>query len=549
MSSPARLITIAVLGGFAVGGGLGLLRLGDGSAKSETTSQPAYSLKESAVSGAKGFAKVEDAVTALFTANQERQPLRRQFELYEVIQRLNAEQAAELGKRVHKLGGQTSMELLDSLMRRWAELDLEGASAWMAPKIRRGFVPEDSDAALVSAWVSVNPKGMMKEALVRPHANMSAVFLVDAIKTLAPEDTVRQLELLSELPESALRHTALSSLLALIAGKDPGLALNHAWRLGDKTKAIGLRELAIRALAAKDPAGAISRLADLVPEFSTDRHGHSALRLVVFDTSKSDPKAMLDWLSSQTEEVAESLRPAVAIGWASHDPIAALNWAHEHGVTIDANVTNNPSSRGQPTLFDIALRKDEKAVIDWIRALPESDERERMRLNAMRQLDPVLAKEMFADVREKDRTEAAIIVTALIDNSGDKGAMDWAMSLPPGEARRRSIELAARREAPRSAINDAAEAVERFTNDPDRDAALHGWVTGMAYKQPSEAIEAATAIRDEGIRERALWQVAADWSRRDTHAAAEWIESNTLLSAESKSALIRHLRDRQKEFY
>lgn len=541
------ILVAAVIVGFAIGSVLGSLR-------SLKVSEPGRIETASEARDLQGtsaaFATNDDAAKALFSADHERRPLRRAFEVLEVIRKLNADQTAEMVARVHKLRGDTRSRMLSALLAHWIELDPAAAKEWVAPFMRRIVSKNSDDDVVLYAWARANPKAMIEELVKRPHLEGGSELMTTALEALPERDLVSKLDAISNLPPGKLRDRSLWDYLGNEISEKPEFALGQLRRLGTEREFREARASALKNLALRAPTEVIGKLGELVSDAGNDSRSEKLLKDVVSQVSTMYPKAILDWLAEQPESVSAQTRTALAIGWSRTDPIAALNWALENNIALDARAFDDHRTvvyDNNQRLIEAAAKKDPVAVLDWIRKRPATEERDGLFLAVAEQVDAKAATVLFKELPIEAQTRLAKVISRRFTGQGGTDWFEWLDNVPAGSPRQEAISTGTMRQVMYS--RPTMEDIEgRYAAGPDRDAALRGSAVGLAEKDLRPALAMAQAIRDGGVRESALWEVAKIWSYNDPKSASEWIESTKDLSAETKASLIRQLHDDRVEY-
>ena len=80
-----------------------------------------------------------------------------------------------------------------------------------------------------------------------------------------------------------------------------------------------------------------------------------------------------------------------------------------------------------------------------------------------------------------------------------------------------------------------------MTSLPERDSATYGYVDRIAWEDPAAAIDWVNTISDDKMRQRALYDSARTFFRKDPEAAQEWLPESGL-SEKQQAEIIRRRR-------
>jgi hypothetical protein len=223
------------------------------------------------------FRTVEEGVSALFSAHQEKSPLRRGFELYEAIQRLDAGQMQELVTRAAALPDIDRRQLLPPLVARWHELDSDAAAAWARPFLQHAFVAPGRwgrDEWAATAWCRAAPERALEEALRRPESLASEQIVRRRFSVWSANNPRAGIERLAALPAGGLRERALANALKQWGERNPAEAYAEISRLRDQRQFKETQRELLAKWAEKQSGAALSCLQQLLPALGTELYGN-----------------------------------------------------------------------------------------------------------------------------------------------------------------------------------------------------------------------------------------------------------------------------------
>ena len=274
---------------------------------------------------------------------------------------------------------------------------------------------------------------------------------------------------------------------------------------------------------------------------------------------------------ADTEE--DDMAPALA-GWASANPIAALNWFEDLDMEnnpgfdpllkdrklepgdlrnhlmrglVQGLADNDPSSASQFVQDMVAsghegaegmihivagavMRSDSPAdAALWSEGLPEG----KMRDMAMHRMaghfarsDPEAAASWATDFSGEPSSAGVIGEVGHNWATRDaQAAVDWLESLPAGNGQN----IGMHRAMHQWAVRDPTAASEYLSTMPasdSKDAAVRGFSSRLAWENPQAAMSWAESIGSDEQRKNAIIGVGRAWSKRDADGAAEWMVSS-----------------------
>ena len=311
----------------------------------------------------------------------------------------------------------------------------------------------------------------------------------------------------------------------------------------------------IEAVGRNDPARAIALLDGVQEPVLRAR-----LAADIADTwAGSHPDAAARWLVSDGARFLDPASAAPALlralaQWAAFDPESATKFA-----------ADQPQDRGPITRsLGLASRawgqKDPAAALAWAQALPDTDQRRDLIVGSIWQgwteRDPAqaanaLGQQLYSGGRIY--TDLAGTVAKAWTAVDPNASAQWAVTLPPGGARRNALYQVAvtwtqtdpagasrwagdlpasstRTEIWREIVGAWADSdldaagiwLGALPLGRDHDEAVAAYLPKVEPNDPEKALSWAGTIADAGIRAVQVQDVLGRWSRRDAAAARNW---------------------------
>jgi hypothetical protein len=272
--------------------------------------------------------------------------------------------------------------------------------------------------------------------------------------------------------------------------------------------------IVLSGLGKKDPSRAVS----LAREMATTRE-QQAIYSVLFDqVVRTDIHTALGLIEQVPEgESRNNALRALAVGWADHDVLAALDWAKG---------LNNPRARAtavEATLI-IRAKRDPRRTVDLAQQFLTGDALDRTLTEAMKNLieqDPRAAGEVVMRLPDGGvKTRATLDVVRALAAEQPATALAWIKSLPPGQLH----QLALNNVLDFWSANDpqsAGEYVAQMPEGPDQNAAATHFAKNFGAADPSKAVRWAESLKGSA-RTTALVSLASGWAQKDPSAATRW---------------------------
>ncbi len=343
------------------------------------------------------------------------------------------------------------------------------------------------------------------------------------LETVSPEETMSIAQALLAQPPASDRNAALGAVIEALGRNDPARAIS----LVDNVQVPVLR----------------AHLAASIAETWSARNPDAAARWLVADGARFlDPAA-----------AATPLLRALA-QWSAFDPEAATKFA------ADLPPDRGPVTRSLGLASRAWGQKDPPAALAWAQALPATDQRQ-----------DVIIQSVWQGWTEQNPAQAATALVQQLYNGGPlytelagtvakawagvdpNASAQWAVTLPPGGARRNALYQAAvtwtqtdpagasrwagnlppgntRLEIWREIVGawadtdlDAAGAwLSALPPGRDHDEAVTAYLPKVEPTDPAKALSWAGTISEPGTRAEQVQIILARWSRRDPAAARNW---------------------------
>jgi hypothetical protein len=475
----------------------------------------------------------EDALGTALSTLVGKCDLRGLAELGSALRELDSTQIGKLLDRIERDTSQPPSARLNWLFEWWVKRDPAAASAWIRPRLDAAvqdgppgsmFLTHGRGRVIV-AWAKADPRAALDYARLHVRTGLAIELLRAAMEGWADQDTSQRLAVLLDFPAGKARAAGLESFLSNWAKRDPAAALSAARTLGvadGRDKAIAG---VLQNWAERDAASAFAQYRALGLSDPT------LLSSVLRSGAAANPAQAVEWLAQL--DAAQFARGASEIveKWAERDPVAALGWALDHGVSLAASVERtygvahnslgrtNWVSANRLDPFGTALEKQPAATLAWVRSLPAGEDRDRFMELAAKQskdLDQTLA--LFSELP----ADAAARIANRIGSSyhsDPQRVQEWAASLPAGPVR-----------------EQAWAGIGRVIGKPlpppgpDRDAMLSGMVRPIGTpRPPADTLALAVQIGDLQLR-RDMIDEAMDYyvnlsSDKMASDARAWLEN------------------------
>ncbi len=497
--------------------------------------------------GASRFSNVDEAASAVLSAHEAKDPLRRAFELFEALRRLDAAQAETLVGRVLKFPDREREQLLEPLIARWNELDANAVAEWIRPFVERSFAGGSwrLDEQMARAWARAAPERALAEALRRPDSAASEQLLLEAAAVIGESDRDGQLDRIATLPAGALRERALGQALTKWGEREPAAALAQLLRLSPGRERDSVRRQILTSWGRKDAADALEHLRKLLPELPVELVGNSLVNAVVAAAVQDEPHATLAWAISLPANIrAQAAIPALR-AWANKDPLAALEWGRANAVPLDATSQESERMFAWNAPITGAMQADSEKVAAWLRQLPPGEERRELMRAALINAPAAVAQEFFAELLPEQQASVVSMIAWNLGREDPEEAVRWVRTLPAGGARTKALSSVIG-EYKNRFPSKVDTLIEQLTGR-DRDAALLGYAQSDSFDDSQKAMALAERISDPLMREQTFQRAAGAWFSRDEAAARAWLATTNEIPVDMKEVILRRAAEWREE--
>ncbi|NCF89658.1 MAG: hypothetical protein GWQ05_01675 [Verrucomicrobiaceae bacterium] len=287
---------------------------------------------------------------------------------------------------------------------------------------------------------------------------------------------------------------------------------------------------------------------DMSPALAGWASGNPSEALAWFNTLRIENDPNFDFLLNdrkiQPDRLREHLMRGLVKGLADNNPNTASEFVHE--LTESGN---KAAPRLMHTVADAVMRSSKPSTaVDWAETLPQGNARTvALRRMAERYVDenPTEAA-AWASKFAKDRATAAIVgeVGANWSHRAPKAALEWLSALPTSHGQNAGLH----RSLSDWTHRDPAAASEYLSTMPDspaRNAAITGFSSRLAWEDPTAALVWAETITSEGQRHESILNIGRAWARKDAEAAADWA-ANAGLPENVQQAFLNPPKDKRR---
>jgi hypothetical protein len=376
----------------------------------------------------------------------------------------------------------------------------------------------------------------MAEALRRSYSQISEQIVRRAVQALSGADVARQIESLSALPGGRLRDEAIATCLGEWAKDNPTAAYAQIARIPAGLDRDQARMSILLAWAKTDSGGALARLGESLPELQTGLQGSPLVNRVLAQAALQDPRGAAEWAAATLPPGMRIPATVSALNrWADKDAIAALEWAHGHGVPLDSRGFNDTATMYvNDELVRQAVSAGGEKVVDWLRDLPAGAERDHLLTLAANSTRPELSARVFNELSQSAQLQAVGLLGWGKANGDPEAAVRWAREIPSAEVRAEALSTVMREYIERLPSKVDGLLAE-LPAGSDRDAALLGCAYSAAWRDPEQALGFAARIITPDLREQAFRLAARNWLSRDKTSATAWLAQTPELSEQTKA--------------
>jgi len=314
-----------------------------------------------------------------------------------------------------------------------------------------------------------------------------------------------------------------------------------------------LRSLLLAKWTQEDPDAALASLSS-----AGGKQAYSDAGTVLGTLAAMDPEKAAAWLSNSDSPILRQpwmsglLAQSVAEQWARQDPDAALEWAStldpEQQVGAYSGIINNilesdpqraaalamslDSSDRPKLLGQIAeawAAQDPAEAVAWANTLSSNDRESSLQeaLGSWAVSDPSQAAAYVDQLPEQERSSYVLDVVRNWSEQAPADAAAWLGSQPEGEGRAEAMGHLMWNWTTRD-----PEAAANWLGEQPAGPSYDSGVTGLAkaathaYDDPSTAVNWASTIENQDLRDSMTQHTLGVWRRQDEEAAQSWANEN-----------------------
>lgn len=475
--------------------------------------------------------QAEDLVGNVLGALREENALRQIAGIGNLLETMDPKQWRRLLDHIESFPGREREELLPRLIAIWARLDPKSATEWMKPRLdalpqdyRRSPRLESREWRVIWEWASNAPDEAIEYARkFRHYSEARNAILLSATSRRWDGNFAKGFELTRDFVPADQRDFAMSNLTRTWAETDREAAFAAAASLSPGRRREDAISGVLEVWASTDPVRALELAA------SNNVDEPTALARILVEAAKGDPSQAAKWLENRGEADGGFKARVLATTWANHDPAAALKWAMANGVPIATPINRTMvggmfNSTGVSPLA-AAMQKDFPAALAFIESMPPGEERMRsIQLAIPRVTDFEKLKSFMGELAPE--AVAAVVGKAawgLVSRDKEK-AFAWAATLS-GEARKDAwVQIGFRLSRLTNADTTYVPPV-----GPDRDAMISGMASSGAIFRPEFSLNKAMEINDPEFRQQTLHYIVAEVTRSGDEGrrrvVRQWLES------------------------
>ena len=259
-------------------------------------------------------------------------------------------------------GGFGRASELKMLTYAWAQVDPEGALAWMEKQdgherrvgfgtILHSWAEKDSEAAI--AWAKAH------------HEGEDNPYFIGIVNGMADNNLAGATELMMSLPYGRYRGHAATMLMEKQWNKGEDVALRWVDTLEKGT----LKDYVVGRVAGKIAREDLSRAATWAEEMPEGGERTRAVETVADRWAEKDPVAAAQWVDSMPagESRSEGMQEVVR-EWARKDPAAAAQWLNKYPASADMD-------KPVEALVRTVATKDPKNALTWAESITDEKRR------------------------------------------------------------------------------------------------------------------------------------------------------------------------------
>jgi len=224
-------------------------------------------------------------------------------------------------KRLEDISDADQKSRFSVLLRRWAELDGNGAFAYVN-SLEEGAIKKQGITVLLEVFARSNPQFLAQMALTMPSSESSAELIRELAGIWSQTDVQSAFVWASQLPEGQNRTDALVIIRSQWAAQDPKAVSTQISQLPQDSSTAALITTVATHWGASDPAKAVD-WANGLPESQKNL----AMSDLIGAWARSSPLAAADYAAQLPPgEMQNQAVRSVVSSWASQDPEQVAAW-------------------------------------------------------------------------------------------------------------------------------------------------------------------------------------------------------------------------------
>ncbi len=271
---------------------------------------------------------------------------------------------------------------------------------------------------------------------------------------------------------------------------DAGLGLIRAW--ADDNEGLVAHWIEVLARAWGDQN--LPQAPALIQELKDQAERLARLPATAYEIAQTQPEEAIRLaMGLPNGSAREALIAHSALEWAANDPQAAAKWAEG----------TKPGAAREKALRAVAT--------------------------ALGDTDPIAAATLALNSMKAGRPmeDALVSIVQRWAQKDPANAAAWVAQFPDGSLRDAAVDNLVGRWVDRDGI-EAAKWVSGLPAGAGQDQALSTFASKIALTHPETALLWAGRIGDDGMRQRQMENVGANWLKRDAAVARAWIENANL---------------------
>ncbi len=323
------------------------------------------------------------------------------------------------------------------------------------------------------------------------------------------------------------RYDSLTRMLENLSPENLSQALKAFEKLPPTSENVNEYQMLLHAWTKFDRSGAIKFVENLVSEGAGGELSLSQeelLKPILSSWASENPQKALEWFKYLPEDQqTHHMEMSLLEGWAANDTSTAAEYLQSKkpgqkreyliGQVVSQLFRESPQSAvrwAESSGGDWKFKEQvfEELAEDWVSRDPQG-----------------LADMLSKHVNERYAWEAMEDLGRGWVATDSDAATTYFEGLPDGPAKQKGIEKMAQSWAE----NDLASMGEWLNSLPDSqttDRGVKAYSERLAQQSPDLALDSAMGIRDDGVRNDTVQDIAQSWFAKDADAAIDWAGSN-----------------------